>query len=578
VAADSRLTPLLSLDLRQPERHLIRVELRFTPKTARVALRLPSWTPGSYLIRDYVRTLEGLEVWQGDSPCPTRRLTPATWLTGLDTLDPLLVRYRIQATELSVRTCHLNGDHGFLALAGVVLEIEGQRWEPHELALTLPEGWSAFLPLPEVERGLWRAETFDALIDTPLEVGPHHAHSFQVAGVPHRWVSWGGDPAQEDTWLPDVEKVCLACCRLMGEERPPGDPYLFVLHLLNEGYGGLEHHHGAVLLFSRPRLATPEGRRKLLQLVAHEYLHQWNVRRLRPAELAPVDYGRPVPIPTLWFAEGVTSYYDLLLPGSGGLASEEQTLEDLGDDLSRYLLCAGRQVQSLRDSSLEAWVKLYRQDAYSANSQVSYYLKGAVLALVLDLHLRRAGSALSVVLRVLWRRFGRWEVGYQEEELLSIFAEQAHDLSTLLPQWLGAVQDPELNSYLGDVGLSLEPELATQPDWGWQVERLPEGDARLKTVARDGPAESAGLQVGDELLALNRQRIRRPDDVNGAQVLGVTGQELSPVAVLFCRDGRVRDTWITPAPPAISRWRLRPVPDASGEALQRRRRWLELVP
>jgi predicted metalloprotease with PDZ domain len=144
-----------------------------------------------------------------------------------------------------------------------------------------------------------------------------------------------------------------------------------------------------VLQFSRRRLATPKGRRNLLQLVAHEYLHQWNVRRLKPAELTPVDYGEPVPVPTLWFAEGVTSYYDLLLVGSCGLCEEDDTLADLSEDLSRYLLCAGRHVQSLRDSSLEAWVKLYRQDAYSGSNQVSYYLKGAVLALVLDLHLRR---------------------------------------------------------------------------------------------------------------------------------------------------------------------------------------------
>jgi len=574
--AEPRLSPHLCLDLRSPQQHLVHVELSFVPTQRRLELRLPSWTPGSYLIRDYVRTLEGLQVWQGTHPLPTRRLTPSCWLLQLEELDLIRVRYTIQATELSVRTCHLNSEHGFLALAGVALEIEGARWAPHHLELLLPEGWEAFLSLPQVEAQIWRAATFDVLIDSPIEVGPHQEHTFAVAAVPHRWVSWGeGDPTADPSWLRDVEQVCLACCRLMGEERPPGNPYLFVLHLLEEGYGGLEHNHGAVLQFSRRRLATAQGRRKLLQLVAHEYLHQWNVRRLKPAELSPVDYGRPIPVPTLWFAEGVTSYYDVLLPGSCGLSSEEATLQELGEDLNRYLQCAGRTVQSLRESSLEAWVKLYRQDAYSSNNQVSYYLKGAVLALVLDLHLRRHGSSLSQVLQQLWRRFGRWEAGYREDDLLTMFADHADDLSTLLPHWLCSTEDPDLESYLQDVGLTLKPESAVQPDAGWRVEQRPEGGLRLKSVSRHGPAEAAGLDVGDELLALNRQRVEHVKDLESI-LLSPPACD-APLAVLFSRDGLIRDTRLTPGPPAITRWSLHSDPEASTEVLERRRQWLELV-
>ena len=570
------MSPHLRLDLRSPQQHLVHAELSFVPTQRRLELRLPSWTPGSYLIRDYVRTLEGLQVWQGTHPLPARRLTPSCWLLHLKELDQIQVRYTIQATELSVRTCHLNSQHGFLALAGVALEIEGARWSPHHLELLLPEGWDAFLSLPQVGAQLWRAGHFDALIDSPIEVGPHRAHSFAVAAVPHRWVSWGGDPTADPSWLRDVEQVCLACCRLMGEERPPGDPYLFVLHLLEEGYGGLEHNHGAVLQFSRRRLATAPGRRKLLQLVAHEYLHQWNVRRLKPAELSPVDYGQPIPVPTLWFAEGVTSYYDVLLPGSCGLCSEMETLEELGEDLNRYFLCNGRTVQSLRDSSLEAWVKLYRQDAYSSNNQVSYYLKGAVLALVLDLHLRRHSSSLSQVLQQLWERFGRWESGYREEDLLTIFADHSLDLSTLLPHWLCSTEDPDVQSYLQDVGLTLKAESAAHPDAGWHLERRPEGTLHLKSVSRHGAAEAAGLEVGDELLALNRLRVRKLSDLEA--ILEIPAANKASLTVLFSRDGRVYDTQLSPGPPPITRWCLHGDPEASREALERRRQWLELVP
>jgi predicted metalloprotease with PDZ domain len=333
-----------------------------------------------------------------------------------------------------------------------------------------------------------------------------------------------------------------------------------------------------VLQFSRARLATSVGRRKLLALVGHEYLHQWKVRRLRPSELTPVDYGQPIPVPTLWFAEGVTSYYELLLPGSCGLWGDSETLDDLGEELSRYLLCAGRRVQSLRDSSLEAWVKLYRQDAYSPDTQVSYYLNGTILSLVLDLHLRRHGSCLGQVLRGLWHRFGRWEAGYREGDLLASFTDQAKDLSTLLPQWLSGHEDPDIASYLADVGLILEAEMAAQPCLGWQLDPSAEGGPRLKTVARGGPAETAGLEVGDELIALDRRRLRRPTDLDEGLSQAAGPEGWAPLPLLFCRQGMVRQTSLTPQPPAIRRWWLRPLAEASPAALERRRQWLELVP
>ena len=197
--------PIVQLDLREPHRHLVRVTLRFTPRCLQPELRLPSWTPGSYLIRHYVRHLEALEVRQGDAPVATARPAEACWRLELTSLAPLVVRYRLQASELSVRTCHLSADHGFLALAGVVLQVSGERWHPHRLELQLPEGWQAFVPLPSAGGNTWIAADFDRLIDSPIEAGPHPCHRFSVAGAPHRWVTWGADlPADDPAWLADV--------------------------------------------------------------------------------------------------------------------------------------------------------------------------------------------------------------------------------------------------------------------------------------------------------------------------------------------------------------------------------------
>ena len=566
------------LDLRQPQQHLVGVRLEVEPTTPQLRLRLPAWTPGSYLIRDYVRNLEGLQVLQGDRTLPLTRLEPACWQLEIDPSGPpLQIHYRVLATELSVRTCHLDAEHGFLALAGVILEVEGLRWQPHRLRCILPHGWQAFAPLPLASDGAFAARDLDHLLDSPLEAGPHTAQHFTVAGVPHRWITWGGRSG-DDRWLlerhptllADVERVCLACCQLMGQERPASSAYLFVLHLLDEGYGGLEHDDSSVLVYGRRSLLKPEGYRRFLQLVAHEYLHQWNVRRLRPAELTPIDYHRPVPVPTLWFAEGVTSYVDQLLPLIAGLSSEAELLHDLGQELSRYRLTHGRGVQSLRSSSQEAWVKLYRADAYAGDSQVSYYLKGAVVSLCLDLHLRQVGSCLATVLQSLWRSHGRWGRGYREQDLVTAFSAAAPDLSSLLPHWLSSVDDPDLDGYLRTVGLNLEPMPATGA-WAGITAGLEGGQLQARRVQRGGPAETAGLMVGDELLALDGQRLREPAHLESALVAG-RSQEL-----LICRRSRLLPLLLNPEPAQPPGWTLRADPQATASELQRRGRWLSLV-
>ena len=577
--------PLLQLDLRASNQHLVGVCVSHTPTNPILRLSLPAWTPGSYLIRDYVRQLEGLRVNQQGIPQELRRTSPSSWEVGLQNLEPLEIHYQLVATELSVRTCHLTADHGFLALAAVAIQIEGERWNPHGLQLQLPAGWSPYVPLPETGNGSkeadgWIAADFDQLIDTPIEVGPHGAHGFSVAGVPHRWVTWGqtllGDDfiAADPLWLADVERVCQACCALMGVNQPAANHYLFVLHLSENGYGGLEHDSSTVLHYGRKALAKADGRRKLLQLVAHEYLHQWNVRRLRPAELTPYRYGDPVVIPTLWFAEGITSYVDQLLPYAAGLTTAESVLEDLGADLSRYLLSPGRAVQSLLESSQEAWVKLYKSDAYSANSQISYYLKGAVVALVLDLILRRHGASLTQVLQNLWQSHGRWGRGYQEADLVAAFAQFHAPLATLLPQWLRSKQDPPLHELLADVGLELTPETENHLDLGASVE-LKGGQLWVQRVYRQGPASEAGMMVGDELVALDAERVRHPEDLDVLLNLKRSGQQRQ---LLIARDGLIRNLTILPAEPSIKAWTLGLAAAQSEQTTAQRDRWLSLQP
>ena len=562
------------LDLSEPQQHLVAVQIQVAPRLARMRLALAGWTPGSYLMRDYVRQLEGLVVEQGSQVLELQRLEPSAWGVQCDPSGGLLtIRYRVLATELTVRTCHLDHEHGFLALAAVVLELEGERWGPHQLSCTLPQGWQAFVPLP-CSNGVWQARDLDHLLDTPLEAGPHQPYDFAVHGVPHQLVCWAGVPGEErwllerqPTLLDDLRRVCEACCRLMGVASPAAHSYLVILHLVDEGYGGLEHDDSTVLVYGRRNFEKPNGYRRFLQLVAHEYLHQWNVRRLRPAELTPIDYHRPPVVPTLWFAEGVTSYLDQFLPLSAGLSDPEDLFTDLGEDLSRYRLTPGRGVQSLRESSQEAWVKLYKADAYSADAQVSYYLKGAVVALCLDLHLRRNGGSLMEVLRQLWLSHGRWGRGYSEADLVQAFATQSPDLATQLPRWLRELDDPDLDGYLSSVGLFLDAEMASTP-WAGLTPRQEAGALLAARVVRGGPSAQAGVMVGDELVALDQQRLKSPDDLQRA---------LRPdhaQTLLIARRSQLRSLELRPQAPQVERYQLKRVADATDAQLAAQQRWL----
>ena len=572
----------LTLDLTASRQHLIRCRLRFTPTHQTLELRLPVWTPGSYLQRDYVRQLQNLELVQAGVAVPLVRREPSVWTAQLEHLLPVEVHYAAMATELTVRTCHLDDDHASLALAALALQVNGARWMPHHLQLLLPDGWQPFVPLPflsKLRTDSWIADSFDQLVDTPVEAGPHRWHGFAVHGVPHRWVCWsavGGNPdpllERHPHLLDDVTAVCSACCRLMGAAAPAAPSYLFVLHLLERGFGGLEHDNATVLQYGMEELAKPGGYRRFLQLVGHEYLHQWNVRRLRPAELTPIDYDRPTVVPSLWFAEGVTSYYDQFLPLLAGIGSDADLLDELGSELSRYLLTPGRLLgQTLRQSSQEAWVKLYRQDAYSGDNQISYYLKGAVMALVLDLRLRQAGSCLAAVLRALWHTRGRWRRGYSEDDLIDAFAAQLPALRDQLPAWLDGLEDPPLHEALGSVGLVLMPHPDSTPATGLVSAASASGLSAQK-VARHSPAEAAGLCVGDELIALDGWRLRKPGDLS--QRL----QEGHKHTLTIGRHGKLRALTLQPTAPAVKSWSLQADPGCSAAALALRGQWLQVVP
>ena len=562
----------IQLDLTNPATQTIGVALHWTPQLSLQTLSLPVWTPGSYTVRDPSQHLHSLSAVQDDRVLHLEQRSPERWEFICHPGEPLCIRYRLEARQLTVRTNHLDPDFASLSLPAVVMLVEGERWNEHRLQVSGPEHWSVAVPLPQDSIGsVFLAKNFDQLVDAPVHAGTFHPERLSVRGHDHQLILIGSPPfGWPSGFKHDLEAVCTAVCDLLDSEPPAEQEYQIVIQSLEQGYGGLEHDNASVMQFPWPTLQEPGGYRKLLQLVGHEYLHQWNVRRLRPSEFIPYRYDRPMISDGLWFAEGVTSYFDLALPLLAGLSSRLDLLKDLGADLSHVLLNPGYAIQSLADSSREAWVRLYKQTPANAHSQISYYRLGTALAFCLDVHLRQSQLSLAEVLRCLWKRFGVHGRGYRRTDLINCFSEYSKDLETLLPAWLDGHTALPIEASLQMIGLSLNPVRDQAPSAGWLI-RDRQGRVWIDRTEADGPAQRGGLVVGDELVALRDWRC------STVQRCSELLQGDSILKVIYSRRGLLKTTELSLDDPGVDRHELAWDPGASQVARALRDQWFAFL-
>jgi predicted metalloprotease with PDZ domain len=566
----------------QPSNHLFEVELTVARWSANfLEVRLPVWTPGSYLVREYARHVQDFQALDAaGQPLPWRKLRKNAWQIETQGNPTLVIRYRVFACELTVRTNHLDTSHGFFTPAALLMFIPGLTDQAATVKICPPEGWQVATALPPVsgESHCFQAADYDQLVDSPFEIGPHTVHAFEAAGKLHRWVTWGSGDFDLARVTADTQRMIETESSLFGGL--PYDDYLFILHLSANGYGGLEHRDSCVLAYSRFGFGDPEKYHRFLQLVAHEFFHLWNVKRLRPKELEQFDYERENYTPSLWFCEGVTSYYDLLLPLRAGCYGADVFLASLAKDISRYLSIPGRQVQPLSESSFDAWIKLYRRDAYSDNSQISYYLKGALVTLLLDLRIRQQqpGRSFDEVLRQLWQQFGQYEQGYSVADLKAVLeAVAGEDLSDFYARYIDGLAELPLAEALANFGLLLEPVTEQQPYTGLKL-RSEAGCTQISAVECNSPAETAGLQVGDELVALNGFRVTAEQwgdrTAQMQQALSAEASNSSVSLTLF-RDDQLQTVALPLEASRPSRYQLRPNPQATPEQQRLFQAWLQ---
>jgi predicted metalloprotease with PDZ domain len=574
------------VELHDLNAHLFRVTLTIAEPAITQHVSLPVWIPGSYLVREFAKNLQKLRAYQGNQQLEAIQADKCSWQIDCDSSKPLTITYQVFAHDNSVRTAWLDDARGFFNGTSLCLRVEGQEDTKHILdlrPLTTKRNWqvatgAAPLKVNKQGFGSYSFANYDELVDCPFELGTFWSGNFTVRGVKNRFVVAGATATFDGARLvADTQKICETEMAFWHGKsaKPPFKDYVFMLNAVDDGYGGLEHRNSTALICKRqdlPRLGALRasgaakqavGYTTLLGLISHEYFHTWNVKRLRPKEFAEFDYSQENYTELLWFFEGFTSYYDDLLLRRAGLIDDAQYLDLLSKTANQVMQTPGRKVQAVAQASFDAWVKYYRPEPSTANATVSYYTKGALIALCFDLTLRAEGKAtLDDVMRGLW---ARCKAGPMSERDFAAVLEElgGRSFAKEIKAWVHGIGELPVRALLAKHGVAVSDEPAQlQQRLGLRVAEA--GGINIKVVLSGGVAEKAGFAVGDEWLGitvgvgnnLQNWRINKLDDL--AQYITELPIKSQKIIALVARDKRlIHLTLNWPSKSAESTWQFK---------------------
>lgn len=556
----------------EPAAHYAEVTLTLPAAPGERELMAAVWTPGSYLVREYARNIDEVRAFdQAGAPLRSVKTSKNRWKIAAGAAT---VRYRVYGREMAVRTNWIEPEFAFLNGAATFLTEPGRLSEPCEVEVALPRGWTSVVTaLDKVGESRFRAADFDELVDSPILAGTPEISRFQVAGKEHLLATINASGLWD---LPkaarDVEAIVRAHQDFWGDL--PYPRYAF-LNLLVETRGGLEHKNSTALMASRFDGRTREQYLKWLILASHEFFHVWNVKRLRPVELGPFDYENENYTPSLWIAEGFTAYYESVLVRRAGLMNDKEFLKELAATLESVETVPGRNVQAVRDSSWDAWIKFYRPNENSVNSMISYYDKGAAIAFILDARIRQetgGEKSLDDVMRLANGRYGEGRPGYTEAQFIAVINEVAGtDLTPLIHRMTATTEPLDYTPALEYFGLKRAPadkppEGEQEPSYLGVKTKVEAGRLLVTAVPRGTPAFDAGLDAEDEILALGGFRVL-PDKLDERLKQLRVGEKTE---ILVSRRGKILPLALTlagkPQP-----WKLEIDPKAPADA---RTEWL----
>ena len=569
-----------SIELFDLNAHLYQVTLTIAEPAITQHVSLPVWIPGSYLVREFAKNLQKLTAFQGKKQLDAIQADKCSWQIDCDSTKPLLITYQVFALDNSVRTAWLDDARGFFNGTSICLRVEGQEDTAHVLelkSLSSKRNWqvaTGATPLKINKQGFgsYSFADYDELVDCPFELGTFWSDNFTVRGVKHRFVVAGATATFDGAKLiADTQKICEAEMQFWHgkSSKPPFKSYVFMLNAVDDGYGGLEHRNSTALICKRPDLPRlgeakqPVGYTTLLGLISHEYFHTWNVKRLRPKEFSEFDYSQENYTELLWFFEGFTSYYDDLLLRRAGLLDDAQYLDLLCKTANQVAQTPGRKVQAVAEASFDAWVKYYRPEPNTPNATVSYYTKGALVALCFDLTLRAEDkTTLDEVMRGLWLRC---KAGPMSERDFSAVLEElgGRSFAKEIKAWVHGTGELPVRDLLAKHGVVVSDEPAQlQQRLGLRVAEA--GDINIKIVLGGGIAEKAGFAAGDEWLGItlgagsNAQswRIHKLEDL--AQYITEQATKNQKLTAIVARDKRLIQLTLTwPATSAERTWQFK---------------------
>lgn len=539
--------PTINFEVSFPEVQAHYIDVKMSLKKLNqpyVDLKMPVWSPGSYLIREYAKNVERFgPVDANGNPVPFSKISKNTWRITTDVLDQIDVHYSVYGFEVSVRTNFFDSDHAFIVPTATFLHIESYLNVPSTIVIVPKETWKSISTgLERLTQHTFHAPNFDVLYDSPIEVGNQDIWKFHAAGVEHECAMVGGGSYDKERLTTDITRIVEEETRIWGSN--PNKRYVIITHNYQSGGGGLEHLNSTVLGASRNAYRNEHSYKTYLSLVAHEYFHLWNVKRLRPKALGPFDYDGENYTTGLWIMEGFTSYYDNLIIKRCGFYDEKEYLTLLANDFNIVLNRPGHEIQSAAASSFDTWIKYYRPDENAINSSISYYNKGAMLTALLDIKVIAATDGkvkLDDIIRAAYEEFFlKLDRGFEENEFQSL-AERIAGTS-LDDIFQAAHQDGELdyNDYFNLVGYEI---VDTNEDsdgltLGITTHKM-DGLISVATVEKGTGAYDAGLSVKDELIAINNIRL----DVKDKEIDFITqhAADGDVLNFLVARDGLVRE-------------------------------------
>ncbi|WP_237487904.1 M61 family metallopeptidase [Hufsiella arboris] len=566
-----------NISFTEPQAHYVGVNMKVSGyKKEYVDVRMPVWTPGSYLVREFAKNVEEVAATSGSKKLDVRKLNKNTWRVYSKNAD-FDFNYRVYCFEISVRTSFVDDSHAFLSSTGIFMNIDNQIRQPVTVHVAPFKGWekiSTGLELVRGKQNTYYAPDFDILYDSPFEIGNQDIFHFTASGVDHEVAMYGGGNYDKTNLQRDMAKIVEQETAIYGEN--PNKHYTFIVHNYNVGSGGLEHLNSTVLGASRNAYATEAGYLNFLRLSAHEYFHLWNVKRLRPKALGPFDYNNENYTTNLWIAEGFTAYYDKLMVHRAGLQSSEGYLSALATDISTLENQPGKDIQPLSESSFDAWIKLYRPNENTKNSSISYYNKGAMIAFLLDLAIinsTNASKKLDNVMHDAYHEFyKKLNRGYTDQEFKAILEKTAGiSFGEFYKDYINGLKPLDYNKYLGYAGFTLEnTAVKNEPYLG--IETTKRNDRLVvSNVWRGTGAWDGGLNVNDEIVAVDDVHISADDlakIIAGKQV----GDKIS---VQVLRDGLLKDLSVVLKENPLARFKISPVANPSVKQLAVRKKWLE---